>query len=191
MHFLFSRQFTSRQPVACLIGMPQFNPVMPAIHWRTSAPAPPPCFAGAARHLQTGINVGQLYFPWRSFFTQFMKKKMPVSVPRLTCFLYFQLKRTSPCLLLSLFSFSREAYAYSIFNDDFLNLLRMGKIFEPSGKRTTFNKGFNIVKSVKKFPKKNVFTAKISGILSWSRQKYCVRIRPFHKIFHREINLPA
>jgi len=68
--------------------------------------------------------------------------------------------------LLSLFSFSREAYAYSIFNDDFLNLLRMGKIFEPSGKRTTFNKGFNIVKSVKKFPKKNVFTAKISGILS-------------------------
>jgi hypothetical protein len=42
----------------------------------------------------------------------------------------------------------------------------MGKIFEPSGKRTTFNKGFNIVKSEEKFPKKNVFTVKISGILS-------------------------
>jgi hypothetical protein len=42
----------------------------------------------------------------------------------------------------------------------------MGKIFEPSGRRTTFNNPYNIVKCREKFPKKNVFTLKIFGILS-------------------------
>lgn len=91
--------------------------------------------------------------------------------------------------MLSLFLFSRETHAYSIFKADLLNLLRMGKIFEPSEERATFNKDDNIVKYSKKFPKKTVFTSKIYGILSWSPRKYCVRIRPFHEFFLWEINL--
>jgi len=47
-----------------------------------------------------------------------------------------------------------------------LNLLRMGKIFEPFKGWATFNNGFNIVKCAEKFPKKTVFISKISGILS-------------------------
>lgn len=42
----------------------------------------------------------------------------------------------------------------------------MGKIFEPSWEIRTFKNAYNIVKCVEKFPKKNVFNAKISVILS-------------------------
>ena len=81
-------------------------------------------------------------------------------------FLSFWLQKTSPSILLSLFLFLPDTHAYSTFKAYLLNLLRMGKIFEPSEERITFNNGFNIVKCAEKFPKKNVFTSKISGILS-------------------------
>ena len=67
--------------------MPQFNPALPVIHWRTSAPALPPRYASFARYLQRGIELNQFYF----FLTIFcIDDRKNIGVLHCVGYIYFQ-----------------------------------------------------------------------------------------------------